>query len=348
MELLVEWSDETKAHKLSVVADPITRDLLSKLLTKDPTQRPALSDILNHEYFKQTELRSLKSRSTNNLLTNSNYYSEQVYDFYISYRDVDPDDSVVEEIYAALTNAGYTVSLGLRDDPELTARLNSDSERCNIIFKKILQSKAIIPIFSRSGMRNNFYDQFNLELLESSSPCDMLLFEHKVAVELQANVDTRIIPVFMGAMVEKENTCTTSNEIIGKEDVEEAVALIKKDESSVFGKYLFDNSQGLNNSCYPILKEINITSVDQQYRRCFTEFGFDDSSSSSVIIGGDNEISAKSSNQSISQILTRSCGQPNRVFLEGNIETSIQSLVVEMKKIVLPSTDPTATVFCNK
>jgi serine/threonine protein kinase len=137
IELLVEWSDETKAHKLSVVTDPIARDLLSRLLTKDPAQRPALSDILTHDYFKQSELRSLKSNPTNNNLL-ANYDSfEQVYDFYISYRDVDPDNSIVEEIYMALTNAGYKVSLGLRDDLELAARLTSDTERCNIIFKKI-------------------------------------------------------------------------------------------------------------------------------------------------------------------------------------------------------------------
>lgn len=304
MKLLVEWSDATKAHKLSVVADPIARDMLSQLLEKDPAKRPSLSDILTHEYFKLAEPRSQKWHPIS-LHADS---TPPIYDFYISCRHVDPDDSIVDEIYSALTRAGYKVSLGLRDDPDVAHRMHSESEKCNIVFKKMLQSKAIMPIFSRAGMRNNFYDKYNLELLDCSSPCDMLLFEHKVAVEIQANVEsTMIVPIFLGSPV--------------IDAVEETTPLTKE---LLLGKYLFHNSPDLNYSCYPILKEICIKSIDNQFRRCIDDLGVDDGEVDVMTV------------HSIDQILSRSSGQPHRFFLEGDIKASVDSLVFEMNKILPP------------
>lgn len=309
MELLVEWSDNTKVHKLSVVADPLARDLLSKLLTKDPLKRPALSEVLEHEYFKQLDPRSLKFHP-NNLLAN---ISEPVYDFYISHRDTDPDTLIVDKIYSTLTEAGYSVSLGLRDDPELVSRLNSDSDRCSIIFKKMLQSKTIVLIFSRTGMRNNYYDKFNLELLESSSACDMLLFEHKAAVELQVMINSKnIIPVFIGPV-------HLSSVVDHSIETDSLIATTTND--SFISKYLFHNSSDLNDSCYPILRDIVIQSVEQQYYRCVDDFGYD---------AGDSDTSK---NLSINQILTRSGGQPNRIFLEGDMTSAIQLLLHDIKKM---------------
>ena len=48
---LHDWLDAFKAKKLALVADPIARNLLSQMLSKDAKMRPSLTRIRAHPFL---------------------------------------------------------------------------------------------------------------------------------------------------------------------------------------------------------------------------------------------------------------------------------------------------------
>ena len=51
LQLLHDWTDEFKSERLDCVRDKSARNLLSRLLTKDPKKRPDVAHVLAHPFF---------------------------------------------------------------------------------------------------------------------------------------------------------------------------------------------------------------------------------------------------------------------------------------------------------
>ena len=51
MQLLYDWTDDYKKERLGKVLDPYARNLLSRLLMKDPLRRPHASQAIAHPFM---------------------------------------------------------------------------------------------------------------------------------------------------------------------------------------------------------------------------------------------------------------------------------------------------------
>ena len=52
LKKIYEWTDKTKRNKLGAVKDTDARELISKILCKDPAQRPRFDEILEDDFFQ--------------------------------------------------------------------------------------------------------------------------------------------------------------------------------------------------------------------------------------------------------------------------------------------------------
>ena len=168
---LINWSNEFKQKKLLKVKDPYARHLISQLLQKDPTKRPLSKRILAHPFLTGKKAQRLIGEKAD-------------YDVFICYR-VASDSEHAERLYNLLTNKGLKVWW---DKVSLLPGVPWDEGFCDGIMK----SKAFVPIFSRDAIAN-------FEHLHENSPCDNVLFELRLALELRtAGFLDKIFPVMIG------------------------------------------------------------------------------------------------------------------------------------------------------
>lgn len=169
---LEAWSDETKGAKLSKVADLQMRNLLSLMLSKEPTKRPTIERVLAHPAL------SGKSAARPGGATPK-------WDVFISYRD-SSDRLVADKLFDVLEARGLHV---WRDKARLKAGDKWEEE----FTSALTDSRVFLCVLSQGAVSN--YPQ-----LTAASDCDNVLLEHRMALELLTmGYMDKIVPVLVGS-----------------------------------------------------------------------------------------------------------------------------------------------------
>lgn len=171
LRLLAAWSDELKSEKLTRVRNIAARNLISLLLSKEPRKRPSIRHVLVHPFLTGKRISQLVS-------------DEADFDVFLSYR-VASDSHHASILYRMLTEAGLRVWW---DKESLKPGEPWDVGFC----VGLMKSKVFLPIISQVAIGS-------FEGLGSDSPCDHLLLEFALALELRerGRLD-KIFPLFIG------------------------------------------------------------------------------------------------------------------------------------------------------
>ena len=171
MQYLYDWTDAYKRERLEKVSDPHARNLVSRLLMKDPSKRPDASHALAHPFLSGKRAARMIGE-------------EAEYDVFLSYR-VNSDFYHCKFLFEMLTERGLRVWW---DKKCLQPGVDWEEGFC----KGIIKSRAFIPVWSRGGLQN-------FECLAESSRCDNVLLEYRLALELQTfNMLECVFPVMIG------------------------------------------------------------------------------------------------------------------------------------------------------
>lgn len=232
---IASWRDPVKKLKLRRVNDPLVRNLLSQMLSRDWMRRPSIARVAAHPFLSLRNVPRLVGE-------------QPVYDVFLSHRG-SSDDPLASSIYNQLTSRGVRVywsgadsnlDLGLeksvsyergmsrididqsRPDSSHAVRLfgsekddevNANDYSNNIhdtihcrddYFAALANAHIYIPILSRSSINNSFSDNCNFSILDSLSDVDTMLLEFRLALELQnAGMLISIVPVLAGDLVRR-------------------------------------------------------------------------------------------------------------------------------------------------
>lgn len=207
---LHNWTPEVKAKKLKKVHNELARNLISKLLNKQPEMRPVIPQILAHPFLSGKPYTRLSGEPPS-------------YDVFISYRQA-ADSHHAEALYTHLTqDKGLRVFWDKKCLPsgvswiegKLCMLMASFAERLMLLAVAgfcdgLIKSRTFLPILSRAAIHNANSDRSNFTQLKHDSPCDNVLLEHRLALEFkQHGLVEFIFPVLIGDM--DETTGTYSN-----------------------------------------------------------------------------------------------------------------------------------------
>ena len=183
LEELHDWTFIKKSSKLAKISDPQARNLVAQLLSKDPTKRPHISQILDHPFLSKKTVARMIDQSAE-------------FDVFLSYR-VASDAHHVEILYQELVGMGLKVwwdKMLLKDGE------NWEEGFC----KGLIRSKVFVCLLSKEAIHSPSKPWQNFEELNEDSRCDNVFLEHRFALELHGLglLDT-IFPVVIGDPVEK-------------------------------------------------------------------------------------------------------------------------------------------------
>ena len=178
MARILEWSDELKDEKLSLVSDKYARNLLSLLLVKDPRLRLDASHVLTHPFISGLHPRRMQGE-------------EPAYDVFLSYR-VDSDSMHVEMLYNALTTMELKVWW---DKVCLLPGQPWEVGFCD----GLVNSRCFVCLLSKNAINHPDKPWQNFKCLENGSRCDNVLLEWRLALELrERQMIEGVFPVFFG------------------------------------------------------------------------------------------------------------------------------------------------------
>ena len=156
---------------MHLISDTFARNLVSRLLVKDPSRRPDANRLLAHPFLSGKKVARMIGE-------------EAAYDVFLSYR-VNSDSHHCELMYKMLTEKGLRVWW---DKKCLQPGVDWEEGFC----EGLINSRAFVALLSRGGLQN-------FEGLTESSRCDNVLFEYRLALELQSlNLLEFVFPVFIG------------------------------------------------------------------------------------------------------------------------------------------------------
>lgn len=176
---LHEWSDAYKGSKLSKVLDMRARNLLSQMLSKDPLKRPNISRILAHPFISgnQKVPRMIGEAAK--------------FQVFLSYR-VRSDLQIAEEIYRKLEENGVSVWWDKKS-------LKPGEDWKDGFCAGLICSKIFVCLLSREAINSPTVSNNNFSVISESSPCDNVLLEHRLALELRSlGLIEKIFPIFIG------------------------------------------------------------------------------------------------------------------------------------------------------
>lgn len=177
--LLYYWSDAVRDRKLSRITDKLARNLVSLMLNKDAEKRIDALHVLEHPFLSGKHAARLQG-------------DKSEFDVFISYR-VQSDARHAELLFESLTQKGLKVWM---DTQCLEAGKNWEVGFCEGLFK----SEYFVCLLSKDGMCNARTDALNWARLGVESPCDNVLLEWMLALELQSRgLISGIFPVFVGS-----------------------------------------------------------------------------------------------------------------------------------------------------
>jgi serine/threonine protein kinase len=176
--VLAAWSHGVKAEKLIDVPDRLARNLLSQMLQKNPKHRPTLARVLAHPFLSTKKVARLVGDKPH-------------FDVFLSYR-VASDYSHAEKLYDALIGKGVRVWW---DKKSLEPGEDWKVGFCS----GLVSSKAFVCLLSRDAINNAEIEKHNYSVLKEDSPCDSLLLEQRLALELQGlGLIEKIFPLMIG------------------------------------------------------------------------------------------------------------------------------------------------------
>ena len=171
LQHLNDWMDAYKSERLEKVSDPHARNLVSRLLMKDPSKRPDASHALAHPFFSGKRAARMIGE-------------EAEYDVFLSYR-VNSDSHHCKLMYEMLTEKGLRVWW---DKKCLQSGVDWEEGFC----EGLIKSRAFVPLWSRGGLQN-------FQSLAESSRCDNVLLEYRLAEELNSfNLIEFVFPIMIG------------------------------------------------------------------------------------------------------------------------------------------------------
>ena len=174
------FSDKFKYKRLHEISNPQARNLVAQMLTKDPSKRPTMSQVLAHPFISGGKATRLVGEAA-------------VFDVFISYR-VNSDMDLAKALYDLLTGAGLNVWW---DKESLKPGEPWQEGFCN----GLAQSKIFLPIISRGAINQANNEKQNFSLLTKASPCDNVLLEYQLALELLSRgLLSNLYPVLVGDM----------------------------------------------------------------------------------------------------------------------------------------------------
>lgn len=172
------FPDNLKLSQLNKIQDPIARNLVSQLLTKDPNRRPSMKVIKHHSF--------LTGRSTARMPG-----EEAEFDIFISYR-VASEKAMAKQLFDMLEAKGICVWL---DQVKLELGKPWDQGFCDGLMK----SRVFVPLISRNSINHPTNDRSNVSALKDTSPCDNVLLEYNIALELrERGLIELICPILIG------------------------------------------------------------------------------------------------------------------------------------------------------
>lgn len=193
LRVLGHWNEETKYRRLLKIVDEKARNLVSRLLMKDPKSRIDSTRALKHPFFTGKSVVRMVGESAK-------------YDVFLSYR-VRSDAPLVEKIYQKLVN-----ECNLRvfwDKIELEDGVSWEDGFCNAL----AQCDIFVPILSLQGLfAAPGTNGVNINELTATSPPDNVLLEYRLALEFQQmELISLILPCMVGLAADAETSMPSRN-----------------------------------------------------------------------------------------------------------------------------------------
>ena len=183
--VLLEWSQEEIEGRCELITNKLARNLVFLLLAKDPLKRPSAHRVLLHPFLTGASPARLVGEPAK-------------WDVFISYRS-EVDGEIAELIYEHLTAFGLRVWW---DKKCLRGGQNWEEGFCS----GLVDSSIILCLMSKFAINNPHESRWNFERLETSSYCDNVLLEWRLALELKARgMLYGIIPVMIGDPVSRSS-----------------------------------------------------------------------------------------------------------------------------------------------
>lgn len=165
MEKIKNWNLNTlKQQKLGKVGNKYAKNLLSILLSSEPSSRLNTKAILNHPFI------------TGNRATTRLRGDVPKFDVFLSYR-VDSDYDHARKVYEELKRRDLNVWW---DKESLPAGRNWEQGFCSGLFN----SATFVCLVSREAVNSAAVERRNVTKLESNSQCDNVILEWRLAQEL--------------------------------------------------------------------------------------------------------------------------------------------------------------------
>ena len=175
---LQSWTAEIKEKKLSRVKEPLARNLLAQMLSRDPLQRPDLARVIAHPFLSGRTVARLVGEAP-------------AFDVFISYR-VASDAQHVAKLYDLLTAKGVKVWW---DKLCLEPGQNWEEGFC----AGLVNSRTFVCLLSKGAINHPTIDRQNFSKLTATSACDNVFLEHRLALELRClGLIERIFPLMIG------------------------------------------------------------------------------------------------------------------------------------------------------
>jgi serine/threonine protein kinase/Leucine-rich repeat (LRR) protein len=196
--ILRNFPKEFKRERLKRVKHTYVRNLLSLMLSKSPSKRPSVKQILAHPFLSGQAAPRLVGQ-------------EAEFDVFISYRQ-NSDRRHVESIYDKLTAMGLNVWWDVKC---LKPGVSWKKGFC----EGLVKSRVFMPVLSRGAINNPNDPRANFSTLTKESPCDNVLLEHWLSLELlNRGLVEKIYPVMVGDYVtdpERKGQFTYDNYFAG-------------------------------------------------------------------------------------------------------------------------------------
>ena len=162
----------------SLIQNNEARNLVAQMLSKNPTKRPTLQRILAHPFVSRKPVVRMIGE-------------EAAFDCFISYR-VNSDAGHALKLYEMLTSRGITVWL---DTKCLQTGVPWEKGFC----QGLVNSRSFVSLLSREAINHPTNHRQNFNKLSTTSRCDNVLLEMRMALELgRLGLIEKIYPLRIG------------------------------------------------------------------------------------------------------------------------------------------------------
>ena len=245
---LADWNDDLKFQRLAKVSDPLARNLILQLLSKDPNRRPNARDALKHPFFTHAVEDATTSSSIDLPFRFQGMTSK--FDVCICFR--------------ALTDRMRTrnrvANRGVVDDVAID---NEDGESAQLLAKKLadeglkvcfsdggvglINSKACCIILSRAAINNEHDVTRNFCLLDNeATEIDDMFMDVRLAIELTHHglLEGGVYAVLVGDKVDVKTSCCAAPE---EDPPPDSAAVEEKSSSAILGAPLLPGAEDRGN-----------------------------------------------------------------------------------------------------